>query len=144
MDFPPLQHGLMRHFAGPEITPGAHAVYVGTKPTDDGWVMAVVRIDGCADDAEAAWLGGQIRSDLLSHIRHLEGHEVPEGAVISEHGIPAGGVDWSVAVYLTLGSHEQAQSMTQFLGEYARPHQAASGASPESLSEVRAADGDEP
>lgn len=131
MDFPPLQHGLMRHFVGPEITPGAHAIYVGTKPTDDGWVMAVVRIDGCADDVEAAWLGGQIRSDLLSHIRHLEGHEVPEGAVISEHGVPAGGLDWSVAVYLTLGSHEQAQSMKQFLGEYARPHQTASGASRE-------------
>ena len=121
MDFPPLPHGIMRHFTEPEITPGAHAIFVGTKPADEGWVMAVVRIDGCADEVEAAWLGGRIRDDLLTHIRHLEGRKVPRDAVISEHAVPAGGADWSVAVYVTLGSNEQAQAMKQFLTAYATP-----------------------
>jgi hypothetical protein len=121
MDFSPLKHGIMRHFSGLDIVPSAHAVFVGTKPADDGWVMAVVRIDGCVDEAGAVRLGRRIRDDLLTHIRHLEGRWVPPDAVIAEHGVPAGGDDWSVAVYVTLGSNEQAEAMKQFLTAYAAP-----------------------
>lgn len=83
--------------------------------------MAVVRIDGCADEVEGAWLGERIRDDLLTHIRHLEGRKLPRDAVISEHVGASWRASWSVAVYVTLGSNEQAQAMKQFLTAYATP-----------------------
>jgi hypothetical protein len=117
--YPPLDHGLRHHFLGPQVTPGNQQLFVGTRPVDGGEVASVIRIDGCATETEAVWLGEQIHADLISHLRFVNQEEVPFEAVTHEHAVPLGGVDWSVAVYVILGSAEQGEAMVAFLTEYA-------------------------
>lgn len=119
MMYPPLQHRLIRHFANWQVTPGDQCVFVGTRPIDDGWVVVIVRIDDCIDETEASWLGTRIREDLLTHMRYTNQEDVPPEAVDFEHGVPAGGVGWSVAVYVTLWSMSEAKAMVGFLTAYA-------------------------
>lgn len=114
----PLGHGLRQHFLGPQVKPGGQELFVGTRSLDEGDVAAVIRIDGCATEAGAAWLGRQIHADLIAHMRFVNQDDVPVEAVTHEYGVPAGGADWSVAVYVILGSAEQAQAMVNFLTEY--------------------------
>lgn len=118
MTYLPLGHGLLQHFLGPEVTPGGQDVFIGTRPLDGGEVVAVIRIDGCATEAIAAWLGRQIHADLIAHMRFVNQNDVPIEAATHEYGVPAGAVDWSVAVYVILGSADQAQAMVSFLTEY--------------------------
>ena len=115
MTYLPLGHGLRQHFQGSQVKPGGQEVFVGTRSLHGGEVAAVIRIDGCPTEAGAAWLGGQIHADLISHMRYVNQDEVPFEAVTHEYGVPAGAVDWSVAVYVILGSVEQAQAMVRFL-----------------------------
>lgn len=117
--FSPLQRGLLRHFAKPQVTPGGQQIFTGTRPVDDGWVIAVIRIDHCTNEAEAIWLGSRIRADLLTHLCFTNQEKVPVGAVEVEHGIPPGGLGWSVAVFITLGSINEAEAMVSFLKGYA-------------------------
>ncbi|RYG82194.1 MAG: hypothetical protein EON59_14320 [Alphaproteobacteria bacterium] len=65
-------------------------------------------------------LSGRIHADLITHIRFVNQDEVPFDAVTQEHGVPAGGVGWSVAIYIILGSADQARAMVSFLTEYGR------------------------
>ena len=118
MPYLPLSHSLRQHFFGPHFKPGGQELFVGTRWLDGGEVAAVIRIDGCATEAGAAWLGRQIHADLIAHMRFVNQADVPSEAVIHEYGVPAGAVDWSVAVYVILGSAEQAQAMVIFLTEY--------------------------
>jgi len=62
------REGLQRHFMGTEVTPGHQRVLVGTKPLVEGWVMSIIKIDGCTNEAEAVWLGQCIQSDLIEYI----------------------------------------------------------------------------
>lgn len=119
--YPPLQHGLAHHLSDPGFTPGGQSVYVGTRPIEDGWVIAVVRVDDCTDESDAVWLGSRIRADLLTHLRFTNQEDVPLEAVDVEHGVPAGGRAWSVAVYVTLGSMREAKMMVAFLAAYVEP-----------------------
>ncbi len=114
-------HRLADHlsdFPGPL---GTQEVFVGTRPTEDGWVIVVLRIDGCATEREAAWFGSRIQGDLLAHLQHANREEVTAAAVEVEWAIPAGAATWSVAVFITLGSMLEAMSMTDFLKAYATP-----------------------
>lgn len=120
MAYPPLRHGLRQHFLGAQVKPGGQGLFVGTRSMNGGEVAAVIRIDGCSTKAEAAWLGQQIHADLISHMRFINQEEVPFEAVVHEYGVPTGSVDWSVAVYVILGSAGQAQAMVGFLTEYGR------------------------
>ncbi|WP_292072850.1 hypothetical protein [Brevundimonas sp. UBA7534] len=119
--YPPLKNGLAHHFSAPDFIPGGQTVYVGVRPLDDGWVIAVVRIDDCADEAEAVWLGSRIRTDMLAHMRFTNQEDVPLEAVDVEQGVPVGGSAWSVAVYVTLSSMREAETMVAFLTAYAEP-----------------------
>jgi hypothetical protein len=121
MMYPPLQHGLAHHLSDSGFTPGRQSVYVGIRPVDDGWVIAVIRIDDCIDEADAVWLGSRIHADLLAHMRFTNQEDVPLEAVGVEQGVPAGGEGWSVAVYVTLGSMREAEAMVGFLTTYADP-----------------------
>lgn len=121
MIYPPLQHGFSHHLSDPRFTPGGQSVYVGTRPIDDGWVVAVIRIDDCTSEDEAVWLGARVRADLLTHLCFANQEAVPVEAVDVEHGVPADGAGWSVAVYVTLGSMRQAGEMMDFLRTYASP-----------------------
>ena len=111
--------GLHRHFMSIEVTPGQQRVLVGTKPLNDGWVMAIIRIDGCTNDAEAAWLGQRIRSDVIEYISVANDKVTPVEAVGIESGQIASGAGWTVAVYVTLASREEAAAMFDFLTTYA-------------------------
>lgn len=117
--YPPLQHGLAHHLSDPGFSPGGQRVHVGTRPVDDGWAIAVIRIDDCTTAAEAIWFGSHVRADLLTHLRFANQEDVPLEAVDVEHGVPAGGGGWSVAAYVTLGSMREAEMMKDFLTVYA-------------------------
>lgn len=119
MVYPPLQHGITHHLSGSGFTPGGQAVYVGTRPAGDGWVAVVIRIDGVVSEAQASWLAACIHTDVLTHLRFANQEDVPPEAVDREHGVPIGGDDWSVAIYVTLGSIQEAEVMKGFLTEYA-------------------------
>ena len=97
MIYPALGHGLQQHFLGPQVTPAGQELFVGTRSLDTGEVVAVIRVDRCPTEVAAAWLGQQMHSDLLTHMRFVNQEEVPFEAVTHEHGVPAGGTDWSVA-----------------------------------------------
>lgn len=118
--FPPLKHDLTRHLSSPGFTPGGQSVYAGVRPTDDGWAIAVFRVDDCTDEAEAVWLGTRIRCDLLTHLRFANQEDVPEEAVGEEYGVPSGGIGWSIAVYVVLRSKGEAERMVSFFRGYAR------------------------
>ena len=117
MQFPPLKRRLRVHFEEPNITPGRQRAYVGRRPLDDGWVMAIVRIDGCTDAEEAIWLSQRIRADLLTHLRFINQEHVPVEAVSTEIGKLE--TEWAVAVSVTLISLEEAARMMDFLTAYA-------------------------
>lgn len=121
MMYPLLQHDLGHHLSDPHFTSGGQAVYVGTRPVNDGWVIAVIRIDGCLNENEASWLGTRIRDDLLTHMRFANQDYVPQEAVDVECGVPAGADIWSIAVYVTLGSMAEAEAMKTFLTNYVQP-----------------------
>ena len=116
--FPPLQHGLSLHLSRPQFTPSGQTVYVGTRSTGDGWFAAVIRIDDCANEAEASWLGTSVQTDLVAHLCFTNQEDVPDRAVAIEVGEPAGGCGWSVAVYVELASLDQAKAMRAFLTTY--------------------------
>lgn len=118
--FLPLQHSLRRHLTDREFTPGGQTIYVGTRPTGDGWVAAVIRIDDCISEVEASWLGARVRDDVLVHLRYTNREDVPDDAAVMEAGVPAGGSSWSVAVYVDLASLDQAKAMAAFFAEYGR------------------------
>lgn len=113
------REGLQRHFMGIEVTPGHQRVLVGTKPLDDGWVMSIIKIDGCTDEAEAVWLGQCIQSDLIEYISIANDEVTPVEAVRVESGQIAPGTGWTVAVYVILASREEAAAMFDFLTAYA-------------------------
>lgn len=117
MQFPPVRRRLRVHFAEPNVTPGRQRAYVGKRPLDDGWVMVIVRIDGCTDAEEAIWLGQRIRADLLTHLRFINQEHVPVEAVSTEIGKLE--TEWAVAVSVTLISLEEAERMMEFLEAYA-------------------------
>jgi len=117
MQFPPLRRRLRAHFEEPNVTPGRQRVYVGKRRLDDGWVMAIVRIDGCTDAEEAMWLGQRIRADVLTHLRFINQDHVPVEAVNIEIGKVER--EWAVAVSVTLISLEEAARMMEFLEAYA-------------------------
>jgi hypothetical protein len=98
---------------------GDQQVFAGTRPVDNGWVMAVIRIDDCTSEAEAIWFGERIREDLLIHMSFTNQENVPAEAIDVEQGIPVGGAGWSVAVFVTLGSMMEAQAMLKFMKNYA-------------------------
>jgi hypothetical protein len=121
-----MRHALLRHRLADHLPdcpgpPGAQEVFVGTKPVEDGWVIAVLRVDGCTTEKQAAWFGGRVQGDLLAHLRHANQEEVPAEAVEAEWAVPAGASTWSVAVFVTLGSMLEAMAMTDFLKAYAAP-----------------------
>lgn len=113
------RQGLKRHFMAIEVTPGDQRVLVGTKPLDDGWVMSMIRIDGCTNEAEAVWLGQCIRSDLIEYISVANDEVTPREAVGIESGQIAPGAGWSIAVYVVLASRQEAAAMFDFLTAYA-------------------------
>jgi hypothetical protein len=117
--FLPLQHGLGHHLSDPRFAASGQIVYVGTKPLADDWVVAVIRIDNVVSETQASWFGACIGADVLTHLRFANQENVPPEAVNVEHGVPAGGVEWSVAVYITLGSMREAKAMVDFLTGYA-------------------------
>lgn len=116
-----LQHGLARHLGAPEFTPGGQRVLVGTKSMGDGWVAAIIRLAGCASHDEAAWIGARIQADLVDYIGIVNDEDVPIEAVAVECGVTAGSAVWSVAVYVTLASAQEAGAMFDFLTAYAMP-----------------------
>lgn len=116
--FPSLSHGLRLHLSDARFTRSEQAVYFGTCPAGDGWVAAVIRIDNVISETEASWLGARIHGDLLTHLCFSNQEEVPPEAVDVEHGVPEGGVGWSVAVYVTLASSTEAKAMKTFLIDY--------------------------
>lgn len=118
MIYPPLQHGLAHHLSASGFTPGGQSVYVGVRPVDDGWVIAVIRIDDCMNEAEAVWLGSRIRADVLTHLRFANQESVPDEAVDAECGVPQGSRTWSLAVYVTVASSDEAAAMREFFEVY--------------------------
>ena len=114
MTYPPLQTYLLDHFADPLVTAGSQKIFTSTRPTDDGWVMAVIRIDDCTCEVAAVFLGTRIREDVLIHLCFSNQEAVPAEAVDVEHGVPDG-AGWSVAVYVTLRSMREAETMVGFL-----------------------------
>lgn len=111
--------GLLRHFMAVEVTPGHQCVLVGTKPLDDGWVMSIIKIDGCTSEAEAVWLGQCIQSDLIEYISIANDEVAPVEAVMVESGQIVPGACWTVAVYVVLASREEAAAMFDFMTAYA-------------------------
>jgi hypothetical protein len=118
MRFQPLQHNLGQHLSDPRFTASGQVVYVGTKPLADGWVAAVIRIDNVVSEAEASWLGARIRADVLTHLRFANQEFVPAEAVDAEYGAPHGSRAWSLAVYVTLASPDEAAAMKKFFKVY--------------------------
>lgn len=110
---------LQRHFMGIEVTPGHQRVLVGTKPLDDGWVMSIIKIDGCTNETEAVWLGRCMQSDLIEYISIANDEVTPVEAVMVESGQIAPGTGWTVAVYVILASPEEATAMFDFMTAYA-------------------------
>lgn len=53
----PLQRRLADHLPTCPNPPGVQEVFVGTRPIEDGWVIVVLRIDGCTTEEQAAWFG---------------------------------------------------------------------------------------
>lgn len=117
--FPVLAHDLAWRLDSADFEPDGQTIYVGTRPFDDGWVAAVIRIDGCGDEGEALWLGKCVHADVLAHLRFVNQQQVPSEAVDVETGVPPGGVGWSVAVYVTLSAAAEAQALKDFLSRYA-------------------------
>lgn len=72
-------------------------------------------------EAEASWPGARIHADVLTYLCFANQKAVPPEAVDVEHDVPAGGVGWGVAAYVTLGSMSEAQAMVGFLTAYADP-----------------------
>jgi len=118
-----FEHGLARHLGAPGFTPGGRRVLVGTKSKGDGWVAAIIRLDGCASHHEAAWIGARIQADLVDYIGVMNDEDVPLEAVAIECGLVPGVAGWSVAVYVTLASAQEAGAMFDFLAAYALPSQ---------------------
>jgi hypothetical protein len=58
-----IEHGLARRLGAPLFTPGGQRVLVGTKSMGDGWVAAIIRLEGRASHDEAAWIG--VRTKLI-------------------------------------------------------------------------------
>ncbi|NWE51584.1 hypothetical protein [Brevundimonas sp. P7753] len=85
----------------------------------DGWV--IIRLDGCASHDEAAWIGARIQTDLVDYIGVMNDEDVPLEAVAIECGVTTGSEAWSVAVYVTLSSAQEAGAMFDFLAAYALP-----------------------
>lgn len=85
-----LRHGLARHLGEPEFIPRVQRVLVGTKSMGDGWVAAIIRLDGCASHDEAAWIGARIQVDLVDYIGIVNDENVPVEAVAVECGVAAG------------------------------------------------------
>lgn len=111
--------GLLRHFMGPEVTQGRQRVFVGSRPPEDGWTTAIIKIEGCTDAAEAVWLGQRIRSDIIDHITITNDEVTPVEAVGVESGFSAIGAGWIVAVFVILATQEQAAELCDFLTAYA-------------------------
>ena len=111
--------GLQRHFMALEVTPRHQRVLVGTKPLEDGWVMSIIKIDGCTSEAEAIWLGQCVQSDLIDYISTANDEVTPLEAVMVEFGQIPPGACWTVAVYVTLASSEEAAAMFDFMTAYA-------------------------
>ena len=118
-----FEHGLARHLGAPEFTPGGQRVLVGTKSMGDGWVASIIRLDGCASHDEAAWIGARIQADLVDYIGIVNDEDVSMEAVAVECGLGPGVAGWSVAVYVTLASAQEAGAMFDFLADYALPLQ---------------------
>lgn len=119
--YSPLDHSLALHLDAAGFTAAGQQVHVGTRPLPDGWVIAVLRVDNCTSQAEAAWLGACVQADVLTHMRFCNQQAVPLEAVEVEHGVPNGAASWSVAVFVTLGSMDEADVMREFLTAYAGP-----------------------
>ena len=121
MHYAPLQRRLADHLPDRPDPIGVQEVFVGTRAVDDGWVIAMLRIDRCTSDDQAAWFGSVVQGDLLDHLRHTDHEDVPAEAVQIEWAVPAGGLGWSVAIFVTLGSTAEAMAVASFLKEYAAP-----------------------
>lgn len=119
MSFPPLRRNLRGHFYAPSVTPGCQRVYVGKRALDDGWAMAIIRIDGCTDAEEARWVGQCIGADLLAHLCFSNQENIPSEAVTTEFGEMD--TEWTVGVHVTLMSLDDAAKMVDFLTTYATP-----------------------
>lgn len=121
MGFPPLERHLVDHLAGLGVWLGSQEVYVGTRPLDDGWVAAVLRLDHFARKDEAVWLGERVQQDLVAHLCHSNQEDVPIEAVEVEVGRPSGAADFSLAVFVCLASMDEATRFVSFLRRYANP-----------------------
>lgn len=89
----------------------------------DGWVAAIIRLEGRANHDEAAWIGARIQADVVDYIGVMNDEDVPLEAVAIECGLVPGVAGWSVAVYVTLASAQEAGAMFDFLTAYALPSQ---------------------
>lgn len=121
MNYSPLQQRLADHLKSRPAPIGVQEVFVGTKPVDDGWVIAFLRIDGCTSEHQAAWFGTCVQDVLLTHLRDANQEDVPAEAVQVEWAVPDGGLTWSVAIFATLGSMAEAKAIVDFLKDYASP-----------------------
>lgn len=113
--------GLLRHFMRPEVTQGHQRVFIGSRPLEEGWTMAIIKIEGCTDAAEAAWLGQRIRPDIIEYISMANDEVTPVEAVGVESGFNVAGAGWTVAAFVILASREEAAEMCDFLTAYASP-----------------------
>ena len=121
MYYPPLQRRLADHLPDRPDPTGVQEVLVGTKVVDDGWVIALLRIDGCTSEDQAAWFGSVVQGDLITHLQHANQEDVPAEAVQAEWAVPAGGLGWSVAIFVMLGSMAEAMAMANLLKDYGAP-----------------------
>lgn len=121
IEFPPVDRQLIDHLARLDVWTGSQEVYVGTRPLDDGWVAAVLRLDSFTRMDQAAWLGERVRYDLVAHLSHTNQEKVPLEAVVVEVGRPEGVAYFSLAVFVCVASMDEATRFVSFLRHYADP-----------------------
>ncbi len=119
--FPPLEHRLVDHLSGSPIRQDTLEVFVGTRPVDDGWVAAVLRIDRFSRKQDADWLGIRAHADLLTHLSFVNQETVPIEAVEMEVARPECSRLYSCAAFVALANMTEAEAFVSFLTEYANP-----------------------
>lgn len=107
-----------KHLAAGKFTGAGQRVSVGMRPALDGAGMfAVLRIEGCVDQAEGEWLGDKVAEDLRAWLMDGLADPVVSQEVSTHCWQPDPAAGWTVAIGVE-GSRERASEVAAWFRAY--------------------------
>ena len=114
-----LTHDLTKHLDDADhFTVADQSIKVGIMKGPDDHILAIMVIEGIKVEAEARWLGEQIKADVLTWVR-AGVPDAADGVVTAEVKADTTEGGWRLGVYTFHTTLEDASMVSTFMNQYA-------------------------